>query len=53
MVNRVAVTGYGAITPLGLNIDDTWRKLVDGVSGVDYISLFDATDQIGFRPRFV
>ncbi|HEX75151.1 MAG TPA: beta-ketoacyl-ACP synthase II [Dehalococcoidia bacterium] len=44
MFNRVVVTGYGAITPLGLNVEDTWQRLVAGVSGVDYISLFDATD---------
>ena len=44
MLNRVVVTGYGAITPLGLTAEDTWHKLVDGVSGVDHISLFDATD---------
>ncbi len=44
MPNRVVVTGYGAITPLGLNAEDTWRNLVAGVSGVGYISLFDTTD---------
>ncbi|HIE17256.1 MAG TPA: beta-ketoacyl-[acyl-carrier-protein] synthase II [Dehalococcoidia bacterium] len=44
MPNRVVVTGYGAVTPLGLNIEDTWRNLIAGVSGVDYISLFDTTD---------
>ena len=44
MLNRVVVTGYGAITPLGLNVEDTWRNLLAGVSGVGYISLFDATD---------
>jgi 3-oxoacyl-[acyl-carrier-protein] synthase II len=44
VLNRVVVTGYGAITPLGLNADDTWRNLVDGVSGVGYISLFDTAD---------
>ena len=44
MPNCVVVTGYGAITPLGLNADDTWRNLVDGVSGVGYISLFDTAD---------
>jgi len=44
VLNRVVVAGYGAITPLGLNADDTWRNLVDGVSGVGYISLFDTTD---------
>ena len=44
MVNRVVVTGYGAVTPLGLNVEDTWRNLIDGVSGIGYISLFDTTD---------
>jgi 3-oxoacyl-[acyl-carrier-protein] synthase II len=44
VANRVVITGYGAVTPLGLNIDDTWRNLIAGVSGVDYISLFDTTD---------
>ena len=48
MPDRVVVTGCGAITPLGLNVDDTWHKLLAGVSGVDYISLFDAT---GFNVR--
>ena len=38
------VTGYGAVTPLGLNAEDTWRNLVAGVSGVGYISLFDTTE---------
>ncbi|MDY6893084.1 MAG: beta-ketoacyl-ACP synthase II [Chloroflexota bacterium] len=44
MINRVVVTGYGAITPLGLNAEDTWHKLIVGTSGIDYISLFDASD---------
>jgi len=44
VANRVVVTGYGAVTPLGLNVKDTWRNLIAGVSGVGYISLFDTTD---------
>jgi 3-oxoacyl-[acyl-carrier-protein] synthase II len=44
VANRVVVTGYGAVTPLGLNAEDTWRNLIAGVSGVDFISLFDTTD---------
>lgn len=44
MLNRVVVTGYGAVTPLGLNVEDTWRNLVAGMSGIGYISLFDTTD---------
>jgi 3-oxoacyl-[acyl-carrier-protein] synthase II len=42
MTNRVVITGYGAVTPLGLNIDETWQNLVSGKSGIDRISLFDA-----------
>jgi 3-oxoacyl-[acyl-carrier-protein] synthase II len=44
MPDRVVVTGCGAITPLGLNVEDTWRNLIAGTSGIGYISLFDATD---------
>jgi 3-oxoacyl-[acyl-carrier-protein] synthase II len=44
MDNRVVVTGYGAITPLGTNIEDTWQQLISGSSGIDYITLFDATN---------
>jgi 3-oxoacyl-[acyl-carrier-protein] synthase II len=40
---RVVITGMGAITPLGLNVEDTWRGMAEGRSGVDYITLFDAT----------
>jgi 3-oxoacyl-[acyl-carrier-protein] synthase II len=40
---RVVITGIGAITPLGLNVEDTWRGMADGRSGVDYITQFDAS----------
>jgi 3-oxoacyl-[acyl-carrier-protein] synthase II len=40
---RVVITGLGAITPLGLNVADTWQGMVDGRSGVDHISQFDAS----------
>jgi 3-oxoacyl-[acyl-carrier-protein] synthase II len=41
-VNRVVVTGIGALTPLGLDIATTWQNLIAGKSGIDYITLFDA-----------
>lgn len=44
MNNRAVVTGYGAITPLGVNFEDTWQNLISGKTGVDYISLFDASN---------
>ncbi len=43
MTNRVVITGYGAVTPLGSNIDETWQHLIEGKSGIDRISLFDAS----------
>jgi beta-ketoacyl-acyl-carrier-protein synthase II len=41
---RVVITGIGAITPLGLSMRETWEGLVAGRSGVEAISLFDASD---------
>jgi len=43
MHNRVVITGYGAITPLGLSIAETWEAMVSGKSGIGYITLFDAS----------
>ena len=42
MADRVVVTGIGLVTPIGLNSESTWNSLVEGRSGIDYISLFDA-----------
>ena len=47
--NRVVITGLGAITPLGLDIDSTWEGLKAGRSGVGYITHFDTT---GFDTTF-
>ncbi len=44
MYNRVVITGYGAITPLGLSVKETWDNLLTGKSGVDYITHFDVSD---------
>ncbi|MBI2304019.1 MAG: beta-ketoacyl-ACP synthase II [Chloroflexi bacterium] len=48
-MNRVVVTGLGAISPLGLDVTSLWQGVISGRSGVDYITLFDAT---GFDSRF-
>lgn len=42
MQNRVVITGLGVISPLGSNLDTFWSNLTAGVSGVDYITHFDA-----------
>ncbi len=46
---RVFVTGLGAVTPLGNNRDEFWRRLCAGESGVGHITSFDASD---FTTRF-
>ncbi len=40
---RVVVTGMGMLTPLGLDTPTTWANLIAGKSGIDYITLFDAS----------
>ena len=40
-MKRVAITGIGALTPLGNNVDDFWKSLLDGVSGAGPITKFD------------
>lgn len=44
MKKRVVVTGLGAVTPVGLTIDEFWNSLVEGKSGVDKITYFDTTE---------
>ncbi|MDQ3278378.1 MAG: beta-ketoacyl-[acyl-carrier-protein] synthase II, partial [Bacteroidota bacterium] len=48
-LKRVVVTGMGALTPLGNTITEYWNNLRDGVSGCDFITLFDASK---FKTRF-
>ena len=44
MDRRVVITGMGAITPVGNNVDDFWNSIKNGVSGIDFIKSFDTTD---------
>ncbi|MBC8488047.1 MAG: beta-ketoacyl-ACP synthase II [Bacteroidetes bacterium] len=41
MKKRVVVTGIGAVTPIGLTVEESWSALISGKSGVDYITYFD------------
>ncbi len=43
MSRRVVVTGLGLVSPLGLSVEETWLKAKAGQSGIDRISLFDAS----------
>jgi len=40
---RIVITGLGAITPLGLTVEEYWQGLVNGQSGFGPITLFDAS----------
>ena len=46
---RVVVTGIGALTPIGNNLQDYWNSLINGVSGAAPITNFDASN---FKTRF-
>ena len=56
---RVAVTGLGAITPLGNSVSETWEALKAGKNGIGEITAFDtekfkaklAAEVKGFRPE--
>ena len=56
---RVVVTGMGAVTPLGLTVDEYWQGLIEGKSGIDRITLCDVSNLTckiagevkGFDPR--
>lgn len=41
MVRRVVVTGLGMVTPLGNNVDNSWKNIIESKSGIKKISLFD------------
>ena len=41
MERRVVITGLGAITPIGKNVDETWKGIENKECGIDNISLFD------------
>jgi 3-oxoacyl-[acyl-carrier-protein] synthase II len=46
---RIVVTGIGAITPIGNTVEAYWDSLINGVSGADMITQFDASK---FKTRF-
>ena len=48
-LKRVVVTGIGALTPIGNNLQEYWKGLINGVPGADFITQFDASK---FKTRF-
>ena len=57
--NRVFVTGLGMVSPLGLDVESTWAGIVEGKSGINFITAFDtegfdttfAAEVRGFNPE--
>lgn len=43
-MRRVVVTGLGAVTPLGTNVETFWENLKTGKNGIDLITRFDTAD---------
>ena len=58
-MRRVVITGMGAVTPVGNSVDESWSNIVDGVSGVGPVTLFETEDLLvqiacevkGFNPE--
>src|SRR5690242_15642574 len=43
MKRRVVITGLGAVTPIGIGIENYWDGLVNGVCGIDRITRYDVS----------
>ncbi|OGT22603.1 MAG: beta-ketoacyl-[acyl-carrier-protein] synthase II [Gammaproteobacteria bacterium RIFCSPHIGHO2_02_FULL_42_13] len=44
MSRRVVVTGLGALSPVGNSVEESWRSILSGKSGIRIIDFFDVTD---------
>ena len=44
MREKIVVTGMGAVTPVGIGLDEYWNGLIEGVCGIRKITRFDASD---------
>jgi 3-oxoacyl-[acyl-carrier-protein] synthase II len=42
MKRRIVITGMGSVTPLGMTVEETWRNLLAGKSGIRTNAIFDA-----------
>lgn len=46
MPEKIVITGMGTVNPLGLSVDETWRSVIEGTSGIGPLTLFDAQDYL-------
>ncbi len=44
MAEKIVITGLGTVNPLGNSVDETWKNIVNGVSGLGPLTLFDTSD---------
>lgn len=44
MGRRVVVTGLGIVSPIGNNVPEFWNSLENGISGIDWVKAFDASE---------
>ena len=42
--HRVVITGMGAVTPIGLSVDEFWNSMMNSISGCDFITHFDTSN---------
>ena len=43
-MKKIVITGMGAVTPVGIGVDEYWKNITAGVSGIDTIKSFDASE---------
>ena len=43
-MKKIVITGMGAVTPIGIGVDEYWKNLTAGVSGIDKIKSFDPSE---------
>lgn len=43
-MGKIVITGMGAVTPIGIGVDEYWNNLIAGKSGIDTIKSFDASE---------
>jgi len=43
-LRRIVITGYGAVTPVGIGVESFWQGLLNGKNGIGPITLFDAAE---------
>ena len=43
-MKKIVITGMGAVTPIGIGVDEYWKNLIAGKSGIDRIKSFDPSE---------